>query len=95
MLLRLLQVLQGPAASHQTWKSYSMFLHDLDHPNSSPWRVTQHAGGWLQRNLVLPGMVRKPLQQRLFAQLVRQRSEIPTESKMWFVICLAGNGFRH
>lgn len=71
MLLRLLQVLQKPAASHQSWKKYSMFLHDLDHPNSSPPRVTQHAGGWLQRNQVLRGIVRKPLQPGLFAQLVK------------------------
>lgn len=34
MLLTLLQVLQRPAASHQSCKKYSMFLHDLDHPNN-------------------------------------------------------------
>lgn len=61
MLLRLLQVLQRPAASHQSW--YSTYLHDLHHPKNSPQRVTQQAGGVAAKEPMLPGMVRKPLQQ--------------------------------
>ena len=37
---------------------------------------------WLQSNEVLPGIDRKPLQQGLFAQLMRQQRKIPTESKL-------------
>lgn len=37
---------------------------------------------WLQSNEVLLGIDRKPLQQGLFAQLMRQQRKIPTESKL-------------